>query len=41
VAAAFKVPAAVAFWPGPLPPSANGKILKCELKKLFAAHSPI
>jgi long-chain acyl-CoA synthetase len=39
--AAFKVPVAVAFWPEPLPPNANGKILKCELKMLFAAHSPI
>jgi long-chain acyl-CoA synthetase len=37
--AAFKVPVAVAFWPEPLPRNANGKILKGELKKLFAAHS--
>jgi long-chain acyl-CoA synthetase len=34
--AAFKVPVAVAFWPEPLPRNANGKILKGELKKLFA-----
>ncbi len=38
--AAFKVPVAVAFWPEPLPRNANGKILKGELKKLFAAHNP-
>jgi len=35
--AAFKVPVEVRFWDGPLPRNANGKILKSELKKLFAA----
>lgn len=39
--AAFKVPVAVAVWPESLPRNANGKILKGELKKLFAAHSHI
>ncbi len=34
--AAFKVPVEVRFWDGPLPRNANGKILKTELKKLFA-----
>jgi long-chain acyl-CoA synthetase len=34
--AAFKVPARILFWPEPLPRNANGKILKSELKKLFA-----
>ena len=34
--AAFKVPVEVRFWDGPLPRNANGKILKSELKKLFA-----
>jgi long-chain acyl-CoA synthetase len=34
--AAFKVPVAVRFWPETLPRNANGKILKSELKKLFA-----
>jgi acyl-coenzyme A synthetase/AMP-(fatty) acid ligase len=38
--AAFKVPLTIAFCPEPLPRNANGKILKGELKKLFA-HSPI
>jgi long-chain acyl-CoA synthetase len=38
--AAFKVPVAVAFWTEPLPRNANGKILKGELKKIFAAHGP-
>jgi long-chain acyl-CoA synthetase len=38
--AAFKVPVAVAFWPEPLPRNANGKILKGELKKLFATDAP-
>ena len=35
--AAFKVPVKVVFWPEPLPRNANGKILKTELKKLFAS----
>lgn len=35
--AAFKVPAKVVFWPETLPRNANGKILKTELKKIFAA----
>jgi long-chain acyl-CoA synthetase len=35
--AAFKVPVRVAFWPEPLPRNPNGKILKSELKRLFAA----
>ena len=39
--AAFKVPVAVAFWTEPLPRNANGKILKGELKKIFATHGPI
>jgi long-chain acyl-CoA synthetase len=34
--AAFKVPVAIRFWPETLPRNANGKILKSELKKLFA-----
>ncbi len=34
--AAFKVPVKVVFWPETLPRNANGKILKNELKKLFA-----
>ena len=34
--AAYKVPVAVRFWPETLPRNANGKILKAELKKLFA-----
>jgi len=34
--AGFKVPVEVRFWTGPLPRNANGKILKSELKKLFA-----
>jgi len=34
--AAFKVPARILFWPEPLPRNANGKILKSELRKLFA-----
>ena len=34
--AAFKVPVAVKFWPETLPRNPNGKILKNELKKLFA-----
>tara|TARA_R110000824_G_scaffold118960_2_gene271604 strand:- start:226628 stop:228373 length:1746 start_codon:yes stop_codon:yes gene_type:complete len=34
--AAFKVPVKVHFWPETLPRNANGKILKIELKKVFA-----
>jgi long-chain acyl-CoA synthetase len=34
--AAFKVPVKVLFWTETLPRNANGKILKAELKKLFA-----
>ena len=34
--AAFKVPVKIAFWPETLPRNASGKILKNELKKLFA-----
>jgi long-chain acyl-CoA synthetase len=37
--AAFKVPVKVAFWPEMLPRNANGKILKTELKKVFAAEA--
>lgn len=36
--AAFKVPVKVAFWHETLPRNANGKILKAELKKVFAAE---
>jgi len=32
----FKVPVKVAFWPEMLPRNANGKILKTELKQVFA-----
>lgn len=35
--AAFKVPVKVVFWPETLPRNANGKIMKSELKKIFAA----
>ncbi|HVJ54006.1 MAG TPA: class I adenylate-forming enzyme family protein [Aliidongia sp.] len=35
--AAFKVPVKVVFWPETLPRNANGKILKNELKKVFAS----
>ena len=35
--AAFKVPVEVRFWDGPLPRNANGKIVKGELRPLFAA----
>ncbi len=35
--AAFKVPVKVVFWPETLPRNANGKIMKTELKKIFAA----
>jgi long-chain acyl-CoA synthetase len=34
--AAFKVPVKVVFWPETLPRNAQGKILKTELKKIFA-----
>ena len=34
--AGFKVPVKVVFWPETLPRNANGKIVKTELKKLFA-----
>ena len=34
--AAFKVPVKVVFWEETLPRNANGKILKTELKKIFA-----
>jgi long-chain acyl-CoA synthetase len=34
--ASFKAPVQVVFWPEPLPRNANGKILKTELKKVFA-----
>jgi long-chain acyl-CoA synthetase len=34
--AAFKVPIKVEFWPETLPRNANGKIIKTELKKVFA-----
>ena len=37
--AAFKVPVKVVFWPETLPRNANGKILKTELKKVFAPDS--
>jgi long-chain acyl-CoA synthetase len=37
--AAFKVPVKVVFWPETLPRNANGKILKTELKKVFAAEA--
>ena len=36
--AAFKVPVEVRFWPETLPRNANGKIVKTELKKLFAGE---
>jgi long-chain acyl-CoA synthetase len=37
--AAFKVPVKVIFWPEMLPRNANGKIVKTELKKLFAPET--
>jgi len=37
--AAFKVPVKVKFWPETLPRNANGKILKGELKKVFAEEA--
>ncbi len=36
--AGFKVPVKVVFWPETLPRNANGKILKTELKKIFATE---
>ena len=37
--AAFKVPVKVVFWPETLPRNANGKIMKNELKKVFAEQT--
>ncbi|MDE2488658.1 MAG: acyl--CoA ligase [Alphaproteobacteria bacterium] len=37
--AAFKTPVKVVFWPETLPRNANGKILKTELKKVFASEA--
>jgi long-chain acyl-CoA synthetase len=37
--AAFKTPVQVVFWPETLPRNANGKILKTELKKVFASEA--
>ncbi len=37
--AGFKVPVKVVFWPETLPRNANGKILKTELKKVFAPET--
>jgi long-chain acyl-CoA synthetase len=37
--AAFKVPVKVVFWPEMLPRNANGKIVKTELKKVFAPET--
>ena len=37
--ASFKVPVKVVFWPETLPRNANGKILKTELKKVFAPET--
>jgi long-chain acyl-CoA synthetase len=37
--AAFKAPVKVVFWPETLPRNANGKILKTELKKVFASET--
>ncbi len=34
--AAFKTPVRIIFWPETLPRNANGKIMKAELRKLFA-----
>ncbi len=36
--AAFKVPVKVVFWPEMLPRNANGKIIKTELKTVFAGQ---
>jgi len=38
--AGFKVPVKIVFWPETLPRNANGKILKTELKKVFAPEAP-
>ena len=38
--AAFKVPVAIRFVPQVLPRNANGKIMKGELKQLFAGEAP-
>ena len=35
--AAFKVPVKILFWPDMLPRNATGKLVKAELKKLFAS----
>ncbi len=37
--AAFKVPVRVAFWPETLPRNANGKIMKSDLKTVFAQEA--
>ena len=37
--AAFKVPVRVAFWHETLPRNANGKIMKSELKAVFAGDA--
>ncbi len=37
--AGFKVPVKVVFWPQVLPRNANGKIIKTELKKVFAPET--
>ncbi len=34
--AAFKVPVKIVFWPEPLPRNANGKLMKIQLRKVFA-----
>ncbi|THD77559.1 MAG: long-chain fatty acid--CoA ligase [Phenylobacterium sp.] len=39
--AAFKVPVKIVFWPEPLPRNANGKILKTDLKKVFATQAEV
>ncbi|HEX7946584.1 MAG TPA: fatty acid--CoA ligase family protein, partial [Phenylobacterium sp.] len=36
--AAFKVPVKIAFWPETLPRNANGKIMKRDLRTVFAAE---
>jgi long-chain acyl-CoA synthetase len=36
--APYKVPVRVVFWPETLPRNANGKILKAELKAVFAGE---
>jgi len=38
--AGFKVPVKIVFWPETLPRNANGKILKTELKRVFAPEAP-